>query len=238
MELQRNELLWILPVSSSCLQFSWIQFGVRVLRMGSSKRLPHDFEGDLPHRNSTEWDDTFLQATWIFHDYMGFWLFIHLEQKLFSSFAAWLWYHFSVHCVKLRIGNYIWCWGCSGFPDRCNSSAREQPSLVASLQDSAISRSHWSLSQLKANPRVKCVDSVTSAHPFLFFSSFFFNLNSCRLLMQIISALVHNGAGRLSTGKAFGFENAHGAGEAHGLQPSRASWRFQESMTNLISTFT
>lgn len=173
MELQRNELLWILPVSSSWLQFSWIQFGVWVLRMGSSKRLPHDFERDLPHRNSTEWDDTFLQATWIFHDYMGFWLFIQLEQKLFSSFAAWLWYHFSVHCVKLRIGNYIWCWGCSGFPDRCNSSAREQPSLVASLQDSAISRSHWSLSQLKANLLWNVLIQSPQHTPFFSFLLFF-----------------------------------------------------------------
>ena len=176
MKLQRNKLLWILPVSSACLQFSWIQFGVWVLRMGPSQRLPHDSGGDTwgTQRNSTEWDGTFLQTTRIFHDCMGFWLFIQLEQKLFSSFAARLRYRFSFRCGKLRIGNYIWCWGCSGFPDRCSSSAREQPGLVASLQDSAISRNHWSLSQLKANLRVKCVDSVTSAHPFLFFSSSFF----------------------------------------------------------------
>lgn len=56
--------------------------------------------------------------------------------------------------------------------------------------------------------------------------------------MQIASVLAHNGAGKPSTGKALGFESAHGTGEAHGLQPTRARSCFQESMTNLISTFT
>lgn len=44
---------------------------------------------------------------------------------------------------------------------------------MTSLQDSPISHNHWSLSELKANLRVKHIDMATSVHPFLFFLFFF-----------------------------------------------------------------
>lgn len=144
-----------------------------MLRMGSSKRLPRNFKEETSDKNSTEQDDVVLQATWIFHRLLGFWLLIYLEWVTFLLICCVvaIWFFILIHwglAIMFCVGGF------SGFHDRCSNSATEQPCPVASVQDSPISHNHWSLLQLKANLRVKRIDSVTSAHPFLFFYYYFF----------------------------------------------------------------
>lgn len=210
-----------------------------MLRMGSSKRLPRNFKEETSDKNSTEQDDVVLQATWIFHRLLGFWLLVYMEWVTFLLICCVvaIWFFFSFWYIE----DWQLCFVLGAslvFMTDAAIQLRNSPVLWLPCRTLP---SHITIDPFCSWKQTSVWNALIQSPqhtPFFSFIIIFLYLNSCRRSMQIASALAHNGAGKPSTGKALGFESAHGTGEAHGLQPTRARSCFQESMTNLISTFT